>query len=45
MQIDKLDNFVNESNFDKMSFIVDLRIDKKNKEMFHITPSQKSGGI
>ena len=42
MQIDKLHTFVNEWNFDKMSFIVDLRIDIRTKEMLNITPRQQS---
>ena len=29
MQINKLNTFVNEWNFDKMSFMVDLRIDNR----------------
>ena len=41
MQINKLDTFVNEWNFDKMSFMVDLRIDIKTKEMLNITPCKK----
>ena len=42
MQIDKPHTFVNEWNFDKVSFMVDLRIDIKTKETLNITPSQKS---
>ena len=42
MQIDKLHTFVDEWNFDKMSFMVDLRIDIRTKKMLNITPSQKS---
>ena len=42
MQIDKLHTFVNEWNLDEISFMVDLRIDKKTKEMLNLTPSQNS---
>ena len=38
MQINKLNTFVNEWKLDKMSFMVDLRIDIKTKEMLNITP-------
>ena len=31
--MNKLHTFVNEWNFDKMSFMVDLRIDIRTKEM------------
>ena len=41
MQIDKLYTFVNEWNIYRMSFMVDLRIDLRTKEMLSITPSQK----
>ena len=33
MQLDKFHTFVNEWNFDKMAFMVDLRIEIKIKEM------------
>ena len=42
MQIDQLHTFVNEWNFDKMLFMVDLRIDIRTKEMLNLTPSHKS---
>ena len=41
MQINKPHTFVNEWNFNKMSFMVDLRIDVWTKEMLNITPCQK----
>ena len=42
MYINKLHTFVNEWNFDKMSFMVDLRIDMRTKEMMNITPCSAS---
>ena len=42
MQIDKLHTFVNEWNFDKMVFMVDLNIDIRTKVMLNITPCRKS---
>ena len=33
--------FVNERNFDKILFMVDLRIDIRTKEMLKITPCTK----
>ena len=42
MQIEKLHTFVNEGNLDEISFMVDLRIDIKTKEMLNIIPSQNS---
>ena len=41
MLINKFNTFVNEWNFDKMLFMVDLRIDKRTKEMLNITPCKK----
>ena len=41
MYITKLHTFVNEWNFDFMSFMVDLRIDIGTKEMLNITPCKK----
>ena len=38
MKINKLLTFVNVWNFDKMSFMVDLRIDIRTEEMLNITP-------
>ena len=38
MLINKLNTFVNERNFDKMSFMVDLRIDI---EMLNILPCKE----
>ena len=40
MKINKFQTFVKE-NFDKMSFMVDLRIDIRTKEVLNITPSKK----
>ena len=42
MQIDKLPTFVNESswNFDKIVFMVDIRIIIRTKEMLKITPKE-----
>ena len=37
----KLHTFVNERNFDIMSFMDDLRINIRTKEMLNITPCQK----
>ena len=42
MKINKLNTFVNKWNFDKMSFMVDLRIDIRTKEMLNITPCKES---
>ena len=42
MQIKKLQAFVNESNYDKMAFMVDHRIVIKTKEMWKITSCQNS---
>ena len=41
MLINKLNTFVNERNFDKMSLMVDLRIDIKTKEMLNILPCKE----
>ena len=41
MQINRLNTFVNEWNFDKMSFMVDLRIDIRTWEMLTITSCKK----
>ena len=41
MQIDKLNTFVNEWNFDKMSLMFDLRTDIRTMEMLNITPRLK----
>ena len=41
MYINKLNTFVNGWNFDKMSFMVDLRIDIRTKEMLSTTPCKK----
>ena len=37
MQIEKLQTFVNEWNYNKMAFIDDLRIDIRTKQMLNIT--------
>ena len=42
LQINKLHTFVNEWNFDKMSFKNYLEIDIRTMEILNITPSQKS---
>ena len=42
MQIHKFYAFCIECNFDKMMFMVDLRIDIKTKKMLNIAPRQKS---
>ena len=42
MPIDKFHIFFNKWNFDKMEFMVDLRIDIRTKKMLDITPSQKA---
>ena len=42
MQIDKIYTFVNECNFDKIAFMVDLRIYIKTNEMLNIAPCQKN---
>ena len=39
--INNLHTFVNERNFNKMSFMVALKIDIRTKEMLNITPCQK----
>ena len=39
--MNKLHIFVNEWNFDKISFMVDLRIDIRTKEMLNITLCKK----
>ena len=41
MSINKLHTFVNEWNYDKMSFTVDPRIDIRTKEVLNITPCKK----
>ena len=41
----KLNTFVNEWNFDKMPFMIDLRIDIRTKEMLNITPSIRSAAL
>ena len=41
MYINELHIFVNEWNIDKMSFIIDLRIDIMTKKMLNITPCEK----
>ena len=41
MSINKLHTFVNEWNYDKMSFMVDPRIDIRTKELLNITPCKK----
>ena len=41
MSINKLHTFVNEWNYDKMSFMVDPRIDIRTKEVLNITPCKK----
>ena len=42
MWINKLQPFVNEWNFDRMSFMVDLKIDTRTKEMLNVTPCKRT---
>ena len=42
MQIDQFYAFVNEWNFDKIAFLIHLKIDIRNNKMLNIMPSQKS---